>query len=414
MGVVLGKAAHAQQAVHDAGALVAIDGAELAVARGQIAVGLERVLVDEDVERTVHGLHAVFRVVQFHGGEHVLRVVAVVAGGLPEVGAGDVRGEDERVAAAEILVAHPVFHLFADEAALGMPEDEAGAGELLNGEQVELLAEQAMVALLGFFELVEVVVELLLGVERRAVDALELRVLLVAQPVGSGDVEQLEGLDASGGRDVRAAAEVGELAGLVDRDFFIGLGELLDEVALHEVAFGLEALQAFGAGQKFARVGQVLLGELLHLLLDGGEVVGGEGLLAVEVVEESVLGGGAVAELGLGKEFEDGGGHQVRGGVAEDFERFGIALGEQAEFDVAVEGASEVDRAAGLSPLVLGLIWAARAASARRGLMPRAMSRAVVPEGTSLTLPSGSFTWMSSDMNCTYGCGLHRCESSIQ
>ena len=56
-----------------------------------------------------------------------------------------------------------------------MPEDEAGAGELLNGEQVELLAEQAMVALLGFFELVEVVVELFLGVERRAVDALELR-----------------------------------------------------------------------------------------------------------------------------------------------------------------------------------------------------------------------------------------------
>ncbi len=259
VGVVLGEAAHAQQAVHDAGALVAIDGAELAVARGQIAVGLERVLVDEDVERTVHGLHAVFRVVQFHGGEHVLRVVAGVAGGLPEVGAGDVRREDERVAAAEILVAHPVFHLLADEAALGMPEDEAGAGELLNGEQVELLAEQAMVALLGFFELVEVVVEVFLGVERGAVDALELRVLLVAQPVGAGDVEQLEGLDASGGRDVRAAAEVGELAGLVDRDLLVGLGELLDEVALHEVAFGLEALEAFGARQKFARVGQVVL-----------------------------------------------------------------------------------------------------------------------------------------------------------
>ena len=173
-----------------------------------------------------------------------------------------------------------------------------------------------MVALLGFFELVEVVVELFLGVERGAVDALELRVLFIAQPVGSGNVEEFEGLDASGGRDVRAAAEVGELAGLVDRDFFIGLGELLDEVTLHEVAFGIEALQAFGAGQKFARVGQVLLGELLHLLLDGGEVVGREGLLAVEIVEESVLGGGAVSELGLGEEFEDSGGHEMRGGVA--------------------------------------------------------------------------------------------------
>ena len=106
-------------------------------------------------------------------------------------------------------------------------------------------------------------------------------------------------------------------------------------MALHEVAFGLEALEAFGARQKFARVGQVGLSELLHLLLDGDEVVGGEGLLAVEVVEESVLGGRAVAELGLGKEFEDGGRHEVRRGVAEDFEGFGVALGEQAEFDVA-------------------------------------------------------------------------------
>src|SRR3974390_3009572 len=204
-----------------------------------------------------------------------------------------------------------------------MPEDEAGAGELLNGEEIELLAEQAVVAALGFFELVEVVVELFLGVERGTVDALELQVLFVAQPVGSGDVEQLEGLDASSGRDVRAAAEVGELASLVDGDLFIGRGEMLDEVTLHEVTFGLEALQAFGAGQEFAGVGQVGFGELLHLVLDGGEVVGREGLLAVEVVEESVLGGGAVAEAGLGKEFEDGGGHEMRGRVTEDFEGFG-------------------------------------------------------------------------------------------
>src|ERR1019366_6683437 len=123
------------------------------------------------------------------------------------------------------------------------------------------LPSRRVVALLGLFELVEVVVELFLGVERRAVDALELRVLLVAEPVGSGDVEEFEGLDASGGRDVRTAAEVGELAGLVYGNFFIGLGELLDEVTLHEVAFGLEAIEAFGAGQEFARVGQVLLGQ---------------------------------------------------------------------------------------------------------------------------------------------------------
>ena len=38
-------------------------------------------------------------------------------------------------------------------AALGMEEDQARAGQFLNAEQIEFLAQLAMVALLGFFEL---------------------------------------------------------------------------------------------------------------------------------------------------------------------------------------------------------------------------------------------------------------------
>ena len=87
-----------------------------------------------------------------------------------------------------------------------------------------------MVALLGFFLLVEKIVEIFLGEKRRPINALQLRILLVAQPVGAGDIQQLERLDLAGRRDMRAAAEIQKLAGLVDRNLFIGLGELLDEV----------------------------------------------------------------------------------------------------------------------------------------------------------------------------------------
>ena len=72
-----------------------------------------------------------------------------------------------------------------------MPEDEAGAGELLNAEEVELLAEDAMVAARGFFKAREVGVEIFLREERGAVDALELRILLVAEPVGAGEAGRL-------------------------------------------------------------------------------------------------------------------------------------------------------------------------------------------------------------------------------
>ena len=98
------------------------------------------------------------------------------------------------------------------------------------------------------------------------------------------------------------------------------------------------------ARQKLARVGQVLLHQLLHLLLDGFQVLGRERLLAIEVVEEAALGRRAVAELGLGKEFEHGSRHQVSRRVAIDFQRLGIAVGKQAQLDILLQRAREVDQ----------------------------------------------------------------------
>ena len=78
VGVVLGEAAHAQQAVHGARALVAVHVAELGVAHGQVAIALRRVFVDENVTRAVHRLQAVLGVVELHRRIHVVRVVELV------------------------------------------------------------------------------------------------------------------------------------------------------------------------------------------------------------------------------------------------------------------------------------------------------------------------------------------------
>ena len=128
-----------------------------------------------------------------------------------------------------------------------MPENQTRPSELLDGEKIELLSENAVVALLGFLDAVEIVVKILLRVERGPVDALQLRILFIAQPVGSGDIEQLECLNLPGGRNVRSPAEIGELSRSVNGDLLIGLGELLDEMAFHEVAFFFELLETFFA-----------------------------------------------------------------------------------------------------------------------------------------------------------------------
>ena len=66
------------------------------------------------------------------------------------------RGKHHIVTATDTFFAHPVFHRLADQAALGMPEDEARTGDLLDGKQIELLAEDAMVASLDLFKALEV------------------------------------------------------------------------------------------------------------------------------------------------------------------------------------------------------------------------------------------------------------------
>ncbi len=152
--VVLREAADAEEAVEHAAALVAIDGAEFGEPHGKIAIAVQLRFVNENVARAVHGLELVVGFFDFHRAEHAVFVKAGVAAGFPEVEAHDVRRVDEVVAALEEFFAEPVLDNFADEAALGMPEDEAGAGFFLNAEEFELDAELAMIAALGFFEAV--------------------------------------------------------------------------------------------------------------------------------------------------------------------------------------------------------------------------------------------------------------------
>src|SRR5437879_5422242 len=98
-----------------------------------------------------------------------------------------------------------------------MPENKSRAGLVLNAEKVELRAEFTVIAALGLFQAMQVLVELFLREKARSVNALELRIALVTLPIRASNAHQLECLNAAGRRDVRAATEVDELAGGVKR-----------------------------------------------------------------------------------------------------------------------------------------------------------------------------------------------------
>ncbi len=72
-----------------------------------------------------------------------------------------------------------------------MPEDHAFA-LFLDVEEVHRLAELAVIALLGLLDALDVRLELLFVGPGRAVDALKLRVAMIAAPIGAGELREFE------------------------------------------------------------------------------------------------------------------------------------------------------------------------------------------------------------------------------
>src|ERR1700733_14186763 len=125
---------------------------------------------------------------------------------------------------------------------------------------------------------------------------------------------------------MRTAAEVGELPGAIDRNLFIRLGELLDEMAFNEVAIFFEFFQTLFAWKKLARVRNVLLHQFLHLLFDFFQIFRSKWGRTIKVVEESGFRGRTVSELGLRKKLQNRRRQQMRRGMPVDFERLGIPV----------------------------------------------------------------------------------------
>src|SRR5439155_788600 len=159
---------------------------------------------------------------------------------------------------------------------------------LLDREQVELPAQQAVVALLRLLEARPVRLEVVLGDPRRPADALQHLAALVAAPVGARRVQQLEVFDLPRARDVGPAAQVDERAVGIDGDHLVR-AQVLDALELERVVG--EAALRLRPVYLLAYKGVVGPYHLVHLGLDPLQILGRERCRHLEVVVEAVLDG---------------------------------------------------------------------------------------------------------------------------
>ena len=198
-----------------------------------------------------------------------------------------------------------------------------------------------MVAFGGFFQQNEVFVQFFLFRESDGIDTGQLFAFLVATPVSTGGLQQLDGLDGGGVVQVRASAEVGERAALIEGDRAVF--QIVDQLQFVFVAFLGEVVQCFGFGHLAAHEFDFLGGQLLHFGFDFRKVIRRDAIIhEIDVVVEAVFDMGADAELDTGIKAFNGGGHQVGGAVPEHALAILVVPGQQLHFSVLIDGTAEL------------------------------------------------------------------------
>ena len=112
------------------------------------------------------------------------------------------------VAKALLDFLEEIFEAQTQRRTLRQPKRKTLTYEFGEHEEFHLLTNLAMVATLGFFQELEILIKHLLLGEGDTIDTCHLRTLLIATPVGGTNSHHLDCLDRSGRHEVRAAAKV--------------------------------------------------------------------------------------------------------------------------------------------------------------------------------------------------------------
>ena len=207
-----------------------------------------------------------------------------------------------------------------------------------DGEQLELLAQNAMIALLGLFDHPQVGFELLLGEERRGVETLQLLARRVSLPVGASQRQQLERTDRAGGGHVRPAAEIEELTLAVEGERLVVRQAASMCSTLYDLLQVAADLQGLVARLLDSLERLIQLDDLLHLGFDGREILLRERLVAVEIVVEPVFDGGSERQLHALVQPHHRAGHDMGRGMPHDGQRLGVPPRKHPQLHVAVGG----------------------------------------------------------------------------
>ena len=234
-----------------------------------------------------------------------------------------------------------MFQTISERSAFRQPQRQARSHARRETKQFELLAELAVVALLGLLEHRQVFVEHRFFRKGDSVDTGQHLVVLVAAPVGPGHRSQLDRLHVPHVRQVRPAAQIGKITVRIETDRPVF--EPLDQFHFILVAFFGIGLHRLGLADLAATDRLLRARQFFHLFLDLRQIAFGDRRRTVHIVVKAVLDARPNPELDPRIERFERLGQQMRRRVPERFLAFGIFPFVQFDRRIFVDRAVQID-----------------------------------------------------------------------
>src|SRR5690554_3059662 len=331
VGIILGKTAHPHQATQRTGGLVTVTTAELCQTQRQITVALEPLVEYLHVTRAVHRLDRVIALFRF-GGKHQLTVVLPVPRLFPQRQVYHLRRTNFLIPMLDLDPAHTLLQCLIERPAVGMPEHHARR-LFLQVEEIHALGQLAVIPLLRLFKSLQIRLELLLITPGGAVNAGQHWLAGITTPVGARQLGQLVRLEMPGVGHVWPPAHIGVFLVVIKTDGLAGRNPAHNLLLVRLVAL-LKRLHRLLWRDVLAHHVVFRVDQGLHAGFDSGQIIRGHRLAEVDIVVKAVINHRTDRHFGFGVELLDSMPNQVRTGVANDLETFGIACSNDRDFRI--------------------------------------------------------------------------------
>ena len=219
-----------------------------------------------------------------------------------------------------------LFQALSQFCSFGQPQGQALTDPLGKGEQFQFLSQFTVVSLFCFFQVLEVFIEQRLFWEAGSIHPRQLRLVLIAPPVGPRHVHHLDGLDHARIRYVSSPAQMCEVAVVAEGD--AAVFQILYEFGL--VLIARVCSECFRLTHRTHLEFGFFPGQFDHFGLQGGKILLGKGLLPkIHIVVEAVFNGRSYGEFGIGIDLQQSLSHDMGRGVPKGLFALRVVPGEQ-------------------------------------------------------------------------------------